>query len=381
MEIYLILLALYMMTGIAMLEWSWIQMKVFREVNEDRDSQYPPYRRLDVRNWQKWKFYFGAMTLLPIRLLLCTIILIILFLFIKLITIGHSFSDGKPLSGCRKPIIKFAYQSASTLVVFITGTRTGKIIKNDYSYEAYLGPNYKSDPQPNHMPTFVCNHTSWMDVMMLIIHYAPAFAAKKSLRKVPVFGVLCQYLGCIFISRGATEDQRNRIIDQIEERQQAIEYLGQYPPLCIFPEGGTTNGRYIVNLKKGAFIADRCVQPVVLDYQYDMFSPAWDITPLLPLVFLQFSLIISSTCNLIELPPFQPNEYLYTKHADKGKEKWEIFAWAVRAAMADAANMMVSDQPLREKMKYEEVLGFRTPAKKEATEAQPLLQQQRQEQA
>jgi 1-acyl-sn-glycerol-3-phosphate acyltransferase len=30
-----------------------------------------------------------------------------------------------------------------------------------------------------------------MDVMMLIIHYAPAFAAKKSLRKVPVFGLLC----------------------------------------------------------------------------------------------------------------------------------------------------------------------------------------------
>jgi len=46
---------------------------------------------------------------------------------------------------------------------------------------------------------------------------------------------------------------------------------------------------------------------------------------------------------LIELPAFQPNEYLYTKHADKGKERWEIFAWAVRAAMADAANMMVSD--------------------------------------
>lgn len=74
-----------------------------------------------------------------------------------------------------------------------------------------------------------------------------------------------------------------------------------------------------------------------------MLSPAWDITPLLPLVFMQLSLFVSATCTLIELPAFQPNEYLYTKHADKGKERWEIFAWAVRAAMADAANMMVSD--------------------------------------
>jgi len=26
-------------------------MKVFREVVEERDSQYPPYRRLDVKIW------------------------------------------------------------------------------------------------------------------------------------------------------------------------------------------------------------------------------------------------------------------------------------------------------------------------------------------
>jgi hypothetical protein len=34
------------------------------------------------------------------------------------------------------------------------------------------------------------------------------------------------------------------------------------------------------------------------------------------------------------LPIFQPNDYLFEKHRDKGKEKWEIFAWAVRDIMA-----------------------------------------------
>lgn len=33
------------------------------------------------------------------------------------------------------------------------------------------------------------------------------------------------------------------------------------------------------------------------------------------------------------MPPMQPNEYLFREHADKGKEKWEIFAWAVRDVM------------------------------------------------
>jgi len=51
-----------------------------------------------------------------------------------LITIGHSFKDGKPLSGCRKPIIKFAYQTACKLVVFVDGVRTRKTDRNDYNY-------------------------------------------------------------------------------------------------------------------------------------------------------------------------------------------------------------------------------------------------------
>ena len=33
------------------------------------------------------------------------------------------------------------------------------------------------------------------------------------------------------------------------------------------------------------------------------------------------------------MAPFLPNEYLFKTHADKGKEKWEIFAWAVRDVM------------------------------------------------
>ena len=35
---------------------------------------------------------------------------------------------------------------------------------------------------------------------------------------------------------------------------------------------------------------------------------------------------------------FKPNDYLLEKHADKGEEDWEIFAWAVRDAMAKQGN-------------------------------------------
>ena len=43
-------------------------------------------------------------------------------------------------------------------------------------------------------------------------------------------------------------------------------------------------------------------------------------------------------CTLHIMPPFTPNEEMLEKHADKGKEDWEIYAWCVRDAMAKAGN-------------------------------------------
>ena len=72
---------------------------------------------------------------------------------------------------------------------------------------------------------------------------------------------------------------------------------------------------------------------MVLMYEWDFFSPAWDVAEFLPLVILQMSLGYWRVHAKI-LPPFYPNEYLFNHHEDKGQEKWEIFAWAVRDAMA-----------------------------------------------
>jgi hypothetical protein len=55
-------------------------MKAIREVNEERDSKYPAFRRYDAKYWRKWKFYFGALTYLPIRFLLVIAIYIVLFI-------------------------------------------------------------------------------------------------------------------------------------------------------------------------------------------------------------------------------------------------------------------------------------------------------------
>ena len=52
------------------------------------------------------------------------------------------------------------------------------------------------------------------------------------------------------------------------------------------------------------------------------------------------------------MPEFEPNEHLFEKHADKGKERWEIFAWSIRDAMSKASGLEVSYLPNRVKSIY-----------------------------
>ena len=40
-------------------------------------------------------------------------------------------------------------------------------------------------------------------------------------------------------------------------------------------------------------------------------------------------------------------------HKDKGKEKWEIFAWAMRHAMARVGEIGLDDTQIRDKLMYE----------------------------
>ena len=65
------------------------------------------------------------------------------------------------------------------------------------------------------------------------------------------------------------------------------------------------------------------------------------------MIILLLCLPISMKGKVTELPLFVPNEYLFKTHADKGKEKWEIVAWAVRDIMAKAGNFNKCDMDLK----------------------------------
>ena len=55
--------------GLITFEYVWYRTRNYRNPIPELDALMPAYRRLDVHKWKKWKFYFGAMTLLYPRLI------------------------------------------------------------------------------------------------------------------------------------------------------------------------------------------------------------------------------------------------------------------------------------------------------------------------
>ena len=93
----------------------------------------------------------------------------------------------------------------------------------------------------------------------------------------------------------------------------------------------------MIKFKKGAFYSEKKVRPLFLKYKSSIISPAFDIIELIPLLVFVNSWFCLS-CDICVMPDFEPNEYLFTTHANKGYTRWEIYAWAVRDAMMKAGD-------------------------------------------
>jgi hypothetical protein len=73
------------------------------------------------------------------------------------------------------------------------------------------------------------------------------------------------------------------------------------------------------------------------------------------------SLWTSCEATLIHLPIFIPNNYLFTTHADKSQEKWDIYAWAIRDVMAKVGGFEKIDVQCRENWKHDYLVLGKTP--------------------
>ena len=230
-----------------------------------------------------------------------------------------------------------------------------KIIKKELPYEAvykkYLGEDYSFDPNEKYS-LIVSNHTGFFDIVLNMAVNSAGFLAKDDVQNVPFIGTIAKGINCLFVKRENKED-RERIFIELEKRQKDFYEGRLLSPLCIFPEGTTTNGKYILKLKKGAFYALLPIKPQILLFDDDVnYSPACGVSST---AFNYFRSLAYFRVNiyLCQLPVIKPTEYMWEHYSELGKEKWEIYAEVTRKIMCEIGGLKPSSKTYRDSKRYE----------------------------
>ena len=166
----------------------------------------------------------------------------------------------------------------------------------------------------------------------------------------PPLPTLSQTLGCIFVDRvkaapssGAADAVRDRI---------TAAAAGAARPLAVFPEGTTTNGRFLLPFRTGAFLAGAPVRPVIVSYSRTRVNPAWE-TISAPRHILLMLAQPTHAVTVYELPVWTPNE------EEKGDPV--LYAERVRRAMLAAGDFSPLDASLADKWEYHALLKGGSP--------------------
>lgn len=119
----------------------------------------------------------------------------------------------------------------------------------------------KGEPSPGCL--HVANHITWLDVPVMMAAGCQGFVSKSEVAKWPLVGRLVRSVDTVFIERGAWQTQLVR--DVMQER------LASGQSVLFFPEGTTTDGRYIrqfhARLFEAAITSGACVQPLAIRYE------------------------------------------------------------------------------------------------------------------
>ena len=230
-----------------------------------------------------------------------------------------------------------------------------KIIKKQLPYEEiykkYLGEDYSFEPNEKYS-LLISNHTGFFDIVMYMSLYSTGFLAKDEIRNMPLIGTISRGINCLFVKR-ENEADRARIFTELEKRQKDFYEGNILSPLCIFPEGTTTNGKYILKFKKGAFYALLPIKPQLILVEDNLnYSSAAGVSSTVFNFFRSLAYFYHKIY-LCELPVIKPTDYMWEHYSNLGKEKWEVFAEVTRKIMCEVGKLEPSNKTFRDNKKFE----------------------------
>lgn len=326
---------------------------------EDLDhDDFDAFKRDDQHSFGYIRFLFGAIFLWWPRIIfmhICFISLVLFFFIVSIFTFNFSSYKIKKTSNCRYLttwiLIQLFISPMFWFLGFITCYKKRKDNKVKEIYQKYLGSDYDIN-QERHYATLISNHTGWVETFYWGWKHGCGFIAKKEIAHHPIMNIIMANIDCLLVDRESKES-RESIANAIKQRQNMFYEKKTATPLLIYPEGTTTNGKYILNFKRGAFQSLLPIKPLYT--KLTTSGPGINDTPMSSLehFYLTFC-FIWRICYFYELPVIECTPYMIKKYKINENElDCDVYARVVNNIYVEIFDLIPSDKTLKDLKKYE----------------------------
>lgn len=218
---------------------------------------FNPFLRAETPLLGKIKMLILGPILIPIRFVGMLLTLLLLALWLKLFSAGVDHSV--PYTPGRRKLIQMPIKLAARWLLFWSGFLWIQETHDDTDDDADVVP-----------AAVVSNHIGFSEILLITARFGCCFVSKSSNRNLPLIGLIADCMQSIWVdrehSRATGDGSAGSTTDLIVER---MNHAGDWPPLGMFPEGTTTNGRVMIHMRTGAFVAGKPVRPIAIKMPFN----------------------------------------------------------------------------------------------------------------
>ncbi len=318
----------------------------------DLNEKYDAFRPYDPINY--WSYMIQGLLLFPIRAILSFSTCVGLLIQLKIIKLFYKHTDTNKKENA---LVTKATQFWASLFLKVNLIFVEKQnLPYKEVYQKYLGNDYNFNEDK--YSVLICNHLGYYDVIANMAINGSGFMAMKAVGNAPIGGDIAFHIGSIFVERDS-EESRKKSFDNLVKRQKEFYEGKNFYKSLIFPEGTTTNNRYLKDFKKGAFSALLPVKPIIMKIPFD--GPCQLVCGVTHLFFhvMRSFCYFTNKLYYTELPVIKPTEYMYEHYKHLGKEKWEIYMNVIYHIYLEIGQFKETHIGLRDKNDYYKALETR----------------------
>ena len=354
MSVLLTIILIYYFIIFLYLNYSYYVLKKYyrhikykeKETGKEIDIQekFAPLVPLDNLNY--FSFVFIGILVFPIRVNIGFIIYYSFILNVKILKL--IYKNHQTDQNQRKKIEAATYFWFSILL-FVNNITVEKKTDIKYKdiYKKYLGEDY--DFSQKDFSVYISNHFGALENSAYIREYGVSLLIMIENLKAPAIGPAYDELGSFYVKREDAES-RKKALEALIKRQNDFYNKKSYVRTLVYPEGTTTNGKYITAFKRGVFLSLLPVKPLMTLY-YDGYPCSTNRFFYFTRTTAKFSVKIK----IAEFPVIKPTDYMFEKYKDLGKEKWEIYAKVVNKMYSEIGGFKQCDMGYRVRSLYYQI--------------------------